>query len=398
MTSPPVPPAADAPTARGREPPLLALGFRPFYLLASAFAAVSILLWVGAYAGVLPGVYGRDPVWHAHEMVYGFASAVIVGFLFTAGRNWSGQPTPSGRPLLWLCLLWLGGRVLVLTPWMLVSAVVNAAFPIAAALMLGIALARGDNRRNYFFVVLLLLLGVVELAIQLAQAGILLLPVRAGLQVALDVILFIVAVMAGRVVPMFTNNGIPGAQARRLPWIERLALGSVLALIACDVAQVPPALVILVLAVAALAHAVRLWAWQPWRTVRTPLVWILHAGYAWLVVHFVLRALAEGGYVPGTLATHALTVGVIGSFTIGMMTRTAKGHTGRPLAATSAEVAVYALVEAAAIVRVLGGLLLPAHYVATVAISGLCFAAAFAWYAILYWPVLSRPRLDGKPG
>ncbi len=397
MTSPLRPPPEAEPGSRG-EHPVLALGFRPFYLLASTFASVSILLWIAAYAGVLPGVYGRDPVWHAHEMVYGFASAVIVGFLFTAGRNWSGQPTPSGRPLLWLCVLWVAGRLLVFSPWVLASAAVNAAFPVAAALMLGIALARGDNRRNYFFVVLLLLLGVVELAIQLAQAGLLLLPVHASLQVALDVILFIITVMAGRVVPMFTNNGIPGAQARRAPWIERLALGSILALILCDLLQVPATLLMLVLAIAALAHAARLFLWQPWRTTRTPLVWILHVGYAWIVLHLVLRALAAADLVPGTLATHALTIGVIGSFTMGMMTRTAKGHTGLPLVATRAEVVLYALVEAAAVIRVFGGLVAPAHYVATVIVSGLCFATAYAMYAILYWPLLTRPRLDGKPG
>lgn len=398
MTSRPDDPGVAAPAAPRREHPVLALGFRPFYLLASVFAAASMLLWLAAYSGILPAVYGRDPVWHAHEMIYGFTSAVIVGFLFTAGRNWSGQPTPGGRTLLWLCLLWLAGRLLVFSPWILASACVNAAFPIAAALMLGVALARGDNRRNYFFVILLLLLGVVELAIQLAQAGLLLLPVRASLQVALDVILFIIAVMAGRVVPMFTNNGIPGVQARRVPWIERIALGSIIALVACDLWEAPVLPTTIVLAVAAAAHATRLWGWEPWRTTHTPLVWILHAGYAWIVVYLGLRALAVHGWIPGTLATHALTVGVIGSFTIGMMTRTAKGHTGRPLVATPAEIVAFVLIEAAAGIRVFGGLAVPSQYATVVAVSALCFASAFALYAVLYWPILTRPRVDGKPG
>ena len=147
---------------------MLALGFRPFYLLASSFAALSVLLWTAAYAGWLPAVYGRNPFWHAHEMVYGFTSAVIVGFLFTAGRNWTNQPTPTGTLLAALVLLWVAGRLLVFTPWLLVSAVVNAAFPISAALLLGIALARSDNRRNYFFVVLLLVIGLAELAVNLS--------------------------------------------------------------------------------------------------------------------------------------------------------------------------------------------------------------------------------------
>src|SRR3954465_7082919 len=118
--------ARDEATSFAQRSALLALGFRPFYLLASSFAALSVLLWTAAYAGWLPAVYGRNSIWHAHEMVYGFASAVIVGFLFTAGRNWTNQPTPTGTLLGALALLWVAGRLLVFTPWLLVSAVVNA--------------------------------------------------------------------------------------------------------------------------------------------------------------------------------------------------------------------------------------------------------------------------------
>lgn len=386
-------------TAPPRGFALWALAFRPFYLLASSFAALSVLLWIAAYTGYWPAIYGRNPVWHAHEMVYGFTTAVIVGFLFTAGRNWSNQPTPTGRLLMALALLWVMGRVLVFTPWVLASAVVNAAFPIAAGLLLGIPLARAENRRNYFFVVLLLVIGLAELAVNLAQAGVFLLPARASLQVALDVVLFILAVMGGRVIPMFTNNGVPGTQASRRPWLERTALGSIIVLFAADLwGVVPPLVMVAILVVATVAHAARLGLWQPWRTLRTPLVWILHVGYAWVVVHLAMRALAQFYIVTGSLATHALTIGAIGSLTIGMMTRTAKGHTGRPLKATSTEVVAYLLVEAAAIVRVFGGLFFPPHYVTTVVVAGLAWAAAFALYAVLYWPVLSRPRLDGKPG
>jgi len=377
---------------------LLALGFRPFYLLASGFAAVSVLLWTAAYVGWLPWAYDRNPIWHAHEMVYGFTSAVIVGFLFTAGRNWTNQPTPTGRLLGALALLWVAGRLLVFSPWLLVSAVVNAAFPISSALLLGVALARSDNRRNYFFVVLLLIIGLAELAVNLAQAGVLLLPARASLQVALDVVMFIVAVMGGRVIPMFTNNGVPGSNATRTPWLERTALGSIVVLFVSDLWGTPPALTAVVLAIAAFAHGVRLVLWQSWRTPRTPLVWILHAGYAWLVVYLVMRALAQFFLVPGALATHALTIGAIGSMTIGMMMRTAKGHTGRPLTAGRLEVGAFLFVQVAAIVRVFGGLWVPSQYLTTVVVSGLCWAAAFGLYAVLYWPVLSRPRLDGKPG
>ncbi len=204
--------------------------------------------------------------------------------------------------------------------------------------------------------------------------------------------------MGGRVIPMFTNNGIPGVQATRRPWLEKLALGSVLALLGADVVQAPAGVIAAIAVVAALAHAARLWLWQPWRTLRTPLVWVLHAAYAWIVVYLVLRAAAALGLVAEALAVHALTVGGIGGMTIGMMTRTARGHTGRPLVADRFEVACFVLVQCAALARVVGPLLVPGAYLSTVVLSGVLWSAAFAVYTVRYWPVLSRERLDGKPG
>lgn len=388
----------DAPAAAPRGFALFALGFRPFYLAASLFAALSVVLWIGDYAGLLPSLYGRNPVLHAHEMIFGFAVAVIVGFLFTAGRNWSGRPTPKGPLLAALVALWLAGRVLVATPWTTAAAIVSAAFPVAAAAALAVPFVRSGNRRNYFFVGLLVLMGAADLVVLLAHAGAIVRPAHAGLQAGLDVVLFIMAVMGGRVIPMFTNNAIPGAGATRVPVLERIALGSILALLAADLLQLAPPVLAAVAAIAAVAHAARFARWHPWRTRRVPLVWILHLGYAWIVVHLALRALGESGLMPGTLATHALTVGAIGALTIGMMTRTARGHTGLPLVAGRGEVACYALVGVAALVRVVGPMLAPSQYVATVTVSGLCWAAAFATYAFLYAPILVRPRADGRPG
>jgi uncharacterized protein involved in response to NO len=374
------------------------LGFRPFYLLASSFAALSILVWVGRYAGLLPDAYLPTPAWHGHEMLYGYTMAVVAGFLFTAVGNWTGRPTPTGATLMALAALWLAGRVLVLTPFSIAAAVANAAFPVAVAVGIGIPIVRSRSRRNYFFVALMLLLGAAALAFHLSHLGVLSWPARASLQVGLDVVLFVLAVMGGRVIPMFTSNGIPGVHAARHPVVEKLALGSVLALLAADVLQLPTAAGAALALGAAVAHAARLRLWQPWRTLRTPLVWVLHLAYLWIVVHLLLRGLAALGLVGDLLAVHALTIGAIGGMTVGMMTRTARGHTGRPLVADGFEVACYVLVALAAAIRVFGGMLLPGAYVATVVVSGLCWSAAFALYAVRYWPVLSRPRLDGKPG
>jgi uncharacterized protein involved in response to NO len=286
----------------------------------------------------------------------------------------------------------------VLTPYEAAAALVNTVFPVAVAVGIGIPIVRSRNRRNYFFIALLLLLGLAVLALHLSYLGILAWPERASLRVGLDAVLFMMAVMGGRVIPMFTNNGIPGAQAKRHPLVEKLALGGVLALVAADLLQAWPTVVaVLALAVAA-AHAARFYLWQPWRTWSNPLVWILHAAYGWIVVYLVLRALATLGFIAEPLAAHALTIGAIGGLTIGMMTRTARGHTGRPLTADGFEVMCYVLVQLAAAIRIFGGILLPGIYLTTVIASAICWSGGFALYAIRYWPVLARPRIDGKPG
>lgn len=374
------------------------LGFRPFYLLASSFAALSVLLWVFQYTGHLPAAYLRNPALHGHEMLYGYTMAVVAGFLLTAVRNWTGKPTPTGATLFALAALWVAGRVLVLTPFATAAAIVNAAFPVAVAIGIGIPLVQSRNRRNYFFIALLSLLGLAVLAFHFSHLGMLPWPERASLQVGLDVVMFIMAVMGGRVIPMFTNNGVPGVQATRHPAVEKSALGGVLVLLGADLLQAPPAVIAVLALIAALAHAARLYLWQPWRTFGAPMVWILHVAYGWIIVYLVLRGLAAFGLAGELFAVHALTVGAIGGMTIGMMTRTARGHTGRPLVADGFEIACYVLVVLAAAIRVFGGMLLPAAYLATVVASGICWSAAFAIYAVRYWPVLSRARLDGKPG
>jgi uncharacterized protein involved in response to NO len=374
------------------------LGFRPFYLLAGTFAALSILLWVCQYVGYLPTAYLSAPAWHGHEMLFGYTMAVVAGFLLTAVPNWTGRPTPSGAMLIALAALWVAGRVLVLTPFAIAAAVANAAFPVAVAIAIGIPLVQSRNRRNYFFIALLLMLCLVVLVFHLSHLDLFPWPQRASLQVGLDVILFVMTVMGGRVIPMFTNNGIPGVRATRRPEVEKLALGGVLLLLVADLLLAPPVIIAGIALIAAAAHAVRLYLWQPWRTLGSPIVWVLHVAYGWIVVYLVLRGLAALGVVGDVFAVHALTIGAIGGLTIGMMTRTARGHTGRPLVADRFEIACYVLVALAAAIRVFGGMWLPGAYLATVVVSGICWSTAFALFAVRYWPILSRNRLDGKPG
>ena len=362
----------------------LALGFRPMYLLAGTYAALGIPLWALQYLGWLPGA---DPLWHAHEMLFGYAFAVIAGFLLTAVRAWTGLGTPVGAPLAVVASLWLIARVLALFS-LPAAALADAAFAIAVAWGIGRPLLLSRNR-NLFFVAIVLALGAASIVFQAYP--------RLALGIGLDVVLLVMAVVAGRVIPGFTNNAIPGAGARRIQWIEYAAVGSVLFLLLFDLSNFEKAARVAALGGAAV-HAARLALWAPLKTRAKPILWILHLSYAWIVVHLALRGLAAFDLAPALLATHALTVGAIGGLTLGMMTRTARGHTARPLAAGRAEVAAYVLVQLAAAVRVFLPLLVPAAYVAAVALSAVLWSAAFLLFVVAFFPILTRPRLDGQPG
>jgi uncharacterized protein involved in response to NO len=197
---------------------------------------------------------------------------------------------------------------------------------------------------------------------------------------------------------MFTNNAIARAGAERRPQLEAVALAAIVVLAAADLAGVEgTALAVIAFAAAAL-HAVRWLFWRPWKTLGTPIVWILHIATLWIPIHLALRGAAALGWLASTAASHALTVGALGGLVLGMMTRTSRGHTARPLRADAFDVASYALVSLAAIVRVIVPIALPAATMAAIVVSAALWSAAFAIFSLRYWPVLTRPRLDGAPG
>jgi uncharacterized protein involved in response to NO len=361
---------------------LFALGFRPFYLLAGAYAALAVPVWALQFTGRVPGA---NPLWHAHEMLFGYAFAVIAGFLLTAVRAWTSRATPSGAALAGIAGLWIAARLSAFHS-LQISSVLDALFAAAVGWGIGAPILASRNR-NWYFVVFVLALGAASIAFQSWP--------HVALAVGLDVVLFVIAIMGGRVIPSFTNNAVPGAGARRNPWVEYGALGSVLLLILVDLLELPAWPIALA---AAMVHAARLALWAPLATRGRPILWILHLSYAWVVVHLVLRGLAGFDLVLAGLATHALTVGVIGGLTLGMMTRTARGHTARPLQVGSWEIAAYVLVHAAALVRVVFPLVLPDTYVALILVSAVLWSVAFAIFTAVYFPILSRPRLDGQPG
>lgn len=384
------------PQASGR--PLLRLGFRPFYLLGAAFAALSVPLWIAHLYGWLRLSSNITVGWHAHEMVFGFAVAVIIGFMYTAGRNWTGLWTPRGRTLAAICALWLAGRVAMLFGGGASAALIDLAFLPVAAFPLYQVLRRAGNKRNMMLIVLLGLLTAANAGYHAAAlawiSGSPLEFVKAGILV----IVVIEAIIGGRVIPMFTRNGAPGTEpvinARR----DRIVMGATVAAALGFAADLPAPLTAALAAAAAVAQATRLIGWKPLASLRQPLLWILHLSYGWIPIGFALMALHALGAVPESAALHALAVGSMAGLIVGMITRTALGHTGRPLRAGRIEIAMYLLIQAGAVARLVAALGMDGSGMIALVTAAVCWSAAFGLYLALYGPYLFAARIDGREG
>jgi len=381
--------------------PLLRLGFRPFYLGGIAFGFIAVALWLAGLhgysaAGHAPQMTGV--IWHVHEMLFGFVAAIVVGFLLTAVRAWTSRPTPHGTPLALLWLLWAAGRILAWSGPPLLAAAVDCLFLPLVAFVLARILLRAGNRHNVFLPVALGLLGLLNVLFYIGVAqGRIDLALRSAYAATGLIILFI-AVITGRVVPMFTMNAIPGFAVRRWKWIDALAYPLPIVALGLDAANAPAAAVFVFALATALVHGIRMIGWRSWRVGARPILWILHAACLWIPVGFVLLACAALGRVPHSLAIHALTVGAMGGAIIAMVTRTALGHTGRMLVAKRSEVASYCLMMAAAVLRVFGPLAAPGVTSVWLDASGACWCLSLLVYLIKYAPFLITPRVDGKPG
>ncbi|WP_018604372.1 NnrS family protein [Uliginosibacterium gangwonense] len=377
---------------------LFALGFRPFYLLGATLAALFVPLWLmialggPAFSPALPALF-----WHAHEMIFGFATAIIVGFLLTAARNWTGLATPTGGKLAALVGVWLAGRIAMLCLPALAAAVIDLAFLPLAALVLARVLIRAGSRRNYFVLLILALLSVSNLLFHAAANAWLALPVLNTLHAAVALIATLATVIAGRIVPSFTANALKTVP-RQSALLDRLAIGSTaltLLLWACGVSGI---VVALISVLAAASQAWRSLGWRPGPTWRVPLLWILHISHAWLVLALLAAASAALG-LPGSAAVlHLLTVGMISGLILGMITRTALGHTGRLLRAGYIEAAAYSLLQLAVLARILPVLMAPDWYRAGLMLAGTAWSLAFGLYLVRYAPILIQPRIDGREG
>jgi uncharacterized protein involved in response to NO len=392
---------APAEVAVDRTVPLLRLGFRPFYLLAGLAAAVLPALWLATLAGVLP-IHPALPasLWHGHEMIFGVVIAAIVGFLFTAGRLWTGQPTPTGALLGAFALLWVAARIAALTgPYALFAVLDGAFLPWAAAVFFGIVW-RSKNWRNLPMALLLTLLAIANLVFHAAQAGVLPVTTLAPGQVLQAAVLLIVAVMsvvAGRVIPAFIGNAVPRSRPRINAHAERAVLpGSALILLLWLVAPSSRWTAAALLVVAAL-HLLRLALWRPWDARGKPILWVLPLAYAWIPAGLALLGGASLGFWPASIGIHALAAGAMGALIVGMMSRTARGHTGRRLQPGWREVWAYRLVLAGALVRVVAPLVGEAS-LPVLAVAAVLWSGAFVLILCTLAPWLVAPRLDGKPG
>lgn len=379
--------------------PVWRLAFRPFYLAGALAAAGLIALWLLVVWGQFElGAEVSPVLWHAHEMVYGFVVAIVVGFLFTAGKTWTGQDTPRGQHLAALLALWLAGRVAGVLGDAHQFFFWDVAFlPLVTVTFVQI-LVRVRQWRNLPIAGILAALSLCNLLFHLGALEVLDLPPMQALHGAIALVTMLIVVMTGRVVPMFTRNAFAGIDIAVQPWRERFVLASTAAALLLWVLAAPAVAVAAACGLAALGQASRVWAWRSHKTWRKPLVWTLHLSHAWLPMAFVLLALASLGWLAPSVAVHALTVGVVGGVIAAMITRTARGHTGRPLQASVWDVGVFALLPMAALLRVGAGLVDPAFYSGALLASGVLWVLAFVLYLCRYTPWLLSTRVDGKDG
>ena len=386
---------------------LFGYGFRPFFLLAALDAPINMIVWLVVFfrpdlwpATGIPAVY-----WHAHEMLFGFVAAAIGGFLLTAVPGWTGRSSYSKSTLILLSAIWLAGR-LAMAPGLLppkIGAIIDLAFFPALALALAPSLIRARKFRNLPFIVFLLVLFLANLCFQLGVSKVWIPGVDAGLGIALDVVALLIAIVGGRIIPAFTKSGLArygtAPQLSSAKPVEILSIGSIIAMFVADLAM-PLSTVDGVLAlVAGLAQAIRFTRWQGHRTVRDPLIWVLHLGYAWLTMGFFLKALWLLAATPfAEKWIHAFTIGAFTTMILAVMTRASLGHTGRALIAPRNIAICYGLISAAALFRVFGPALLPADYSELIAAAGLSWIASFFIFLWIYLPILVAPRMDGKPG
>jgi uncharacterized protein involved in response to NO len=378
------------------------LAFRPFFLLAGAAAAILISLWLAVWTGLMPGprYFTSTILWHAHEMLFGFATAVVVGFLMTASQNWTRKRGVHGWRLQLLAGVWLLARIM---PWLVLPpsylyAALDLAFLILAVIFLSPYLLQASQKRNMGLLLVLAVLAGANALVHAEVAGLVEGLASRGLSLALGMITVVIVVIGGRVIPLFTRNTEASAHVRSWRPLDLACVGLTAAYALSDALLPQSTFFGVVTLTAALCNGMRWLFWDPWSTRHHPMLWILFSGYFWLVVGLFLRGLGVWQAIAPSLGTHAIAVGSIGILIYGMMPRVSLGHTGRPIRARRALVAGFVLINAAAAIRVAVVGWAPLFYTNAVVMAGILWAIAFAIFCGLFLQILTSPRPDGKPG
>ena len=379
--------------------PLFSYGFRPFFLAAAGWAAAAMVLWIGTVTGLWTIAAHYGPVaWHAHELLFGYVAAAITGFLLTAIPNWTGRLPVKGGPLLALALLWAAGRLAMLfSDWIgtVPAAAIDSLFLVALALTIVREVVAGKNWRNLKTVGLVSALAIANIGYH-AETILYGAPDYA-MRAAIALIIGLIMLIGGRIIPSFTRNWLAQQGAARLPTpFGRTDVGLIaVAAVALAAWVVFPETAItgILLLIAAVAHAFRLSRWAGLSTWRQPLVFVLHAGYAFVPFGFLTVGLSilSPGFFPPTGALHAWTAGAIALMTLSVMTRATLGHTGRALSAGGPTVGIYLAALVAVLTR-LAAALLPAHAMPFLDLAGLAWIGCFAGYVVVYGPMLVGPR------
>lgn len=374
-------------------PAVLSFGFRPFFFLGALWSALAAPLWVWMYLSGTELAAHRD--WHVHEMLFGFLAAIVAGFLTTAVPNWTGRMPVIGAPLGALAGLWLAGRLAMLFEFAIgpAAAVIDSAFLLAFAAVIWREVLAGRNWRNLPVCGLVSALALANVAFHLNAAfG----YSYVGERLALAAAMVLLALIGGRITPSFTRNWLKARKAAAEPaafgWPDRLALGATVAGAAGWALAPDFALTGCLLVAGGVLNLVRLVRWRGWLTTPEPLLWILHLGYGWLAFGLALLGGAVlWGDIPRTAGVHAVTAGAIGVMTLAVMTRSTRGHSGRPLAADGATLGIYLTILAAAALRVAAPFWPQAQAPMLIG-SVTLWSLAFAGYAAAYAPMLLKRK------
>ncbi len=374
-------------------PALFSYGFRPFFLLGSMYAGLAILVWLPVFMGELSlttAFIPRD--WHVHEMLYGFLPAVITGFLFTAIPNWTGRLPLRGRPLMFLVALWVAGRVCVTfsaqTGW-LAAMLVDCSFllMIAAAAAREIIAGKKWGNLSMVALVLVLLAGNVTFHLEAHFRGAADISIRVGIAV----VVLLISLIGGRIIPSFTRNWLVKQNPGRLPVpfgkfdMLSVAVGAIA--LVCWIVSPTAIWAGYALALAGALHLVRLGRWAGYRTGHERLLLILHIGYLFVPIGFLLNACGAFGVVPAGAGVHAWMAGAAGIMTLAVMSRATLGHTGQQLTASVATQAIYASIIVAVLARICA-VLEPTHTFPLLHVAAFGWAAAFLGFALCYGPTL----------